>query len=73
MAADDASRLRNEGTSLLEDEDYRGAARKFSEALSSDRTADLSPDFRANTWCELAMCYDKLGELDLFLDAAKKR
>ena len=72
MAADDASRLRKEGTSLLEDEDYRGAARKFSEALSSG-TADLTPDFQATTWCELALCYDKLGELDLFLDAAKKR
>ena len=85
MAADDASRLRKEGASLLADEDYRGAARKLSEALSpAGRTADLTLDFQADnadwtldfqadTWCELALCYDKLGELDLFLDAAKKR
>ena len=74
MAADDASRLREEGASLLADEDYRGAARKLSEALSpAGRTADLTLDFQADTWCDLALCYDKLGELDLFLDAAKKR
>ncbi|EJK66647.1 hypothetical protein THAOC_12417, partial [Thalassiosira oceanica] len=61
MAADDANRLRKEGTLLLAEEDFRGAARKFSKALSSGRTAaDLLP----NTWCDLALCYDKLGELD---------
>ena len=72
MAADEANKLSREGTSLLVDGDYRGAARKFSKALNSGKTADLTPDSQANTWCNLALCYDKLGEVNKFLDAAKK-
>jgi tetratricopeptide (TPR) repeat protein len=62
---EEAEALKAEGNELVGRKEYAKAAKKYKKAISVDPT-------RAAYWSNLALCYDKMKDLNAFKEAAQK-